>query len=365
MADADVLVAGGGPVGLAAAIEARLAGLSVMVVEPRPAPIDKACGEGLMPGAVHALARLGVEPAGRAFAGITYSDGRRSVSHRFALGPGLGVRRTVLHDALAKRAADLGVVVTAARVGEVETDGDGVTVRTTPSNGSSSQAIAALRGRWLIACDGLHSDVRRLLGLARPVTAARRYGTRRHFRVEPWSEFVEVHWTPHAEIYVTPVADDEIGVAVLGARGLDYESVIHEAPAVRRRIASAERASALRGAGPLLQRTSRRATGRVLLAGDASGYVDALTGEGIRLGLAQAQAAVEALVAERPDHYERIWRRLTRDYRLLTSALVGAAHRPALRRRIVPLACRLPRFYGAIVDRLAGGVPIPEIRREA
>lgn len=349
-----MLVAGGGPVGLAAAIEARLAGLSVMVVEPRPAPIDKACGEGLMPGAVHALARLGVEPPGRAFAGITYSDGRRSVSHRFALGPGLGVRRTVLHDALTKRAADLGVVVMAARVAQVESSRYGVTVRTTPAaNGMSSQATAPLHGSWLLACDGLHSDVRRLLGLAQPVAAARRFGMRRHFRVEPWSEFVEVHWTPHAEIYVTPVADDEIGVAVLGARGLDYGSVIDEAPAVQRRIASAEPVSPLRGAGPLLQRTSRRTAGRVLLAGDASGYVDALTGEGIRLGLAQAGAAVEAIVTGRADRYERAWRRLTRDYRVLTSALVGAAERPALRRRIVPLASRLPRLYGAIVDRLA------------
>ena len=61
-ADVDVLVVGGGPVGLAAAIEARLAGLSVVVVEPRVGAIDKACGEGLMPGTLTALARVGVDP---------------------------------------------------------------------------------------------------------------------------------------------------------------------------------------------------------------------------------------------------------------------------------------------------------------
>lgn len=355
MADTDVIIAGGGPVGLAAAIEARLAGLSVVVVEPRPGPIDKACGEGLMPGAVNALARLGVEPPGRAFAGITYVDGHRSVSHRFDLGPGLGVRRTVLHDALAKRAADLGVVVTAARVAQVEAGEDGVTVRTTPAaNGTSSESPASLHGSWLLACDGLHSDVRRLLGLAQPVTAARRFGLVRHFRIEPWSEFVEVHWTPTAEIYVTPVATDEVGIAVLGGRGIDYSAVIAQAPAVRRRLASAEPVGTMRGAGPLLQRTNQRTRGRVLLVGDAAGYVDALTGEGIRLGLAQAQAAVAAAVAEHPADYEHAWYRLTRNYRLLTSALVGAADRPVLRRRIVPLATRLPRVYGTIVDRLAG-----------
>lgn len=340
--DADVLVAGGGPVGLAAAIEACLAGLSVIVVEPRTGPIDKACGEGLMPGAVRALERLGVAPEGYPFAGISYLDANRSVSHRFRAGPGLGVRRTVLHDALAERAAELGVVVAAGRVTQVEQDQEGVTVD------------GALRGTWLLACDGLHSDIRRTAGLARTRRGDRRYGVRRHFRIAPWSEFVEVHWTPHAEIYVTPVADDEVGVAVLGGRGLSYDAVVAEAPAAKSRLATAEVASTARGAGPLLQRTDRRTAGRVLLVGDAAGYVDALTGEGIRLGLAQARAAVAAILAGRPDHYERDWSRLTRDYRWLTSSLVGAATRPALRRQIVPLAVRAPRLFGTIVDRLAG-----------
>ena len=89
----DLLIAGGGPVGLAAAIEARLLGLTVAVIEPRNAPIDKACGEGLMPGAVSLLAGLGVQPVGHPFAGIGYYQAAASrvpkvpvslgVEHRF------------------------------------------------------------------------------------------------------------------------------------------------------------------------------------------------------------------------------------------------------------------------------------------
>jgi flavin-dependent dehydrogenase len=119
-------------------------------------------------------------------------------------------------------------------------------------------------------------------------------------------------------------------------------------------LAGAEPVSELRGAGPLLQRAARRVSGRVLLVGDAAGYVDALTGEGIRLGLAQAHAAVSAIAAENPKRYESDWRQITRDYRLLTGGLLAASRRPAIRHRIVPLADRLPRMYGAIVDRLAG-----------
>ena len=71
----DVLVVGGGPVGLAAAIHCTLAGLSVTVAEPRAAPVDKACGEGVMPAAVRRLAALGVTPDGHPLRGIRYLDG--------------------------------------------------------------------------------------------------------------------------------------------------------------------------------------------------------------------------------------------------------------------------------------------------
>ena len=340
MTQVDVLVAGGGPVGLAAAVEARLAGLSVVVYEPRAIPVDKACGEGLMPAAVLALDRLGVNPHGRPFTGIRYVEGEHSVEHTFRAGPGLGVRRTELHRALAVRAADLGIDVVQQRVEAVHEHDGRVSIPGGP--------LAS----WLFACDGLHSGLRRQLGLAGQPRPVARYGLRRHFRVRPWSHVVEVHWTLAGEVYVTPVDRELVGVAVLSTRGSNYDAVVRQASVLSKRLAGAVPVSELRGAGPLWQQTSRRTCGRVLLVGDASGYVDALTGEGIRLGLAQARAAVDAVVTGRPDDYERAWRRLSRDYRLLTSVLVSAAVRPAVRRRIVPLAVRWPRVYGALVERV-------------
>ncbi len=164
---------------------------------------------------------------------------------------------------------------------------------------------------------------------------------------------MEVHWTPDAEIYVTPVAADQVGVAVLGGSSADYDAVIRST-VVADRVADAEPVSGLRGAGPLRQRAAHRVSGRVLLVGDAAGYIDALTGEGIRLGLAQARAAIDAIMADDPGRYDLLWRRITRDYRILTSALLAAGRQPRLRREIVPLARRMPRLYGGLVDRLAG-----------
>src|SRR3546814_17712409 len=107
-----------------------------------------------------------------------------------------------------------------------------------------------------------------------------------------------------------------------------------------------------RGAGPFRQRTRARTAGRVLLVGDASGYVDALTGEGLRVGFAQASAAIGAIVAADPARYEREWRGVTRDFRILTAGLVAWAGSP-LRGGTVPAAARAPEPVGAVVERLA------------
>ena len=337
--DVDLIVAGGGPVGLAAAIEARLAGLTVVVVEPRADVIDKACGEGLMPGAVPLLARLGVDPPGMPLRGVSYRSGSHRADHRFSVGEGRGVRRTTLHAALAARASELGVEHQTDKVAQITQDATGVNA-------------AGLRGRWMFGCDGLHSRVRREIGVELPPgRRGRRYGVRQHFEVAPWSDLIEVHWSRRVEAYVTPVADDTVGIALLGRPGLDFAAELAAIPALAF-LGEAMPASSLRGAGALRQRTSRRHVGRVLLVGDASGYVDAITGEGLRLGFAQARAAVDAVVHGRPGGYEDAWTTISRDFRVLTTGLVGLASSP-LRPAIVPLAHALPRAYGGIVDRLA------------
>ncbi|MDQ1609702.1 MAG: hypothetical protein QOE16_2434 [Microbacteriaceae bacterium] len=345
-ADVGVLIVGGGPVGLAAAIEARLAGLDVTIIEPRQGSIDKACGEGLMPGAVHALERLGVQPVGHDFAGIAYVSGTLRVEHAFRSGTGRGVRRTVLHEALFRRAGELGVTWIAGKVAGLEQGDAGVT--------ATGVGFPPIRADWVVGCDGLHSTVRRLAGLAgREVTGERRrFGIRRHFRVAPWTDLVEVHWTPEVEAYVTPVDAGTVGVALLGPRYLDFTSTLTRVPGLADRLDGADVASTVRGAGPLRQRTKRRTAGRVLLAGDASGYVDALTGEGLRVGFTQAAAAIRSIVGGDAQAYEREWMRATRDFRVLTSGLVAAARSP-LRSRVVPAAVASPSLFGMIVERLA------------
>ena len=173
----------------------------------------------------------------------------------------------------------------------------------------------------------------------------------------PWSDFVEVHWSPHAEAYVTPVDDDLVGVAILTGRGDGFDEALADFPVLRERLVG-ER-TRVRGAGPLRQRVRARAAGRVLLVGDAAGYVDALTGEGIALGLAQARAAVTCLAADRPGDYERQARRIGLRQEVLTHALLLATGSQVLRRRLVPAAERLPWVFSTAVNQLARPIEVP------
>jgi flavin-dependent dehydrogenase len=207
---------------------------------------------------------------------------------------------------------------------------------------------AGVRAKWLVAADGLHSPVRRALGIKATAGMPRRHGVRWHFKVPAWSEFVEVHWSHWGEAYVTPVEPDLVGVAILSGGRPDLAWF----PWLAQHLAGANRGRP-RGCGPLRQVVSRRVAGRVLLVGDAAGYEDALTGEGISLAVKQAAAAVDAIVNDAPSSYEAAWHRVTRNYRLLTRALVLASAPPVARRAIVPACTMLPAVFERAVNTLA------------
>lgn len=335
----DLLVAGGGPAGLATAIHAARSGLESVVIDRRPGPIDKACGEGLMPHTVEQLRNIGVPLRGKEFRGITYLDSRRSVEARFRSGPGLGVRRTVLHQALHDTAAAYGVRIVQGEIGAISQDG-------------TSVRCGELRARYLAAADGLHSPIRRSLGLNLPARGRRRWGIRRHYRVAPWTDTVQVYWAHETEAYVTPVADDTVGVAILTSRQGRFADQLAQFPALAARLDTAEHGRE-RAAGPLRQRVRTRVAGRVMLVGDAAGYVDALTGEGLGIAFGGAELAVTCALTDAPEDYDRQWRAMSRRYRLLTAGLLEASGLRPLRAAIVPAATALPAVFGKIVNLLA------------
>ena len=265
----DLLVAGGGPAGLATALYGARAGLEVAVVERRNGVLDKACGEGMMPHTLVHLDRLNVTTTGRPLRGITYVKGGRRVDVTFRAGPGRGVRRTVLYTALWHAVEAAGVKLVHGELGEVTQDAESV-------------CAGGFQARYLAAADGLHARIRKALGLAQPAPGRRRWGIRRHVEIAPWTDSVEVHWAPDTEAYVTPVADDCVGIAILSATRGGFDNHFEAFGELQDRVRGHAHGQD-RAAGPLRQKVRTRAAGRVLLVGDAAGYIDALTGEGMGL----------------------------------------------------------------------------------
>lgn len=343
----DVAVVGGGPVGLAAALECRARGLSVAVFERTPgADVDKACGEGLMPRAVRFLERHGAFRRLSAadcspFTGIRYVSDDGVVAEGLLPGAGgLGVRRLALRRALRDAAFDAGVKLH-----------EGCTVErfaVSPGDVALETDAGAVEARLLVGADGLHSRVRTGAGLAvKAREAAPRYGLRAHFAHAPWTDKVEVHFAAGAEAYVTPVGTQRVGLAFLfsreGGEATRFESLLARFPALAERLSTAPRDSEVRGAGPLRQQVSAVVADRVALVGDAAGYVDAVTGEGLMLGFEAAEAlgrnVLTALREEASaaslEGYAREFRRAYRRYQLLTEGLLGIAARPRLRRAVL------------------------------
>ena len=345
-----VVIAGGGPTGLAAAIQARLAGLEVIVIDAKTPPIDKACGEGLMPSGVEALRSLGIQELEFVpFRGIRYVQEDRPDSSiaegLFGAGEGWGIRRLELHNALVQRAEELGASLRwGVRVTGLE-------------EGGLMTSDGLIEGDWIIGADGLNSSIRKWAGLEGKPTKIRRYGLRRHYSRPAWSDRVEVYWADGCEAYVTPTSPDTIGVAILWDRERHKPSPsdpLAPFPSLKKHLGEAPFASISRGAGPLHRATSAVQNGRIFLIGDAAGYVDAITGEGLALGLNQAKAAIDCILHRRPKSYSKQYRSLTKHSFFITRMVRWLSFHSPFRRRFIQGLSGDPALFGTGLDVMDG-----------
>ena len=324
---ADLVIAGGGPAGLCTAIAAGLRGLQVTVLDRARPPLDKACGEGLMPDGVAVLERLGVDFRGvdsHQFRGVRYIDDHLSAEGIFPNNPGLGIRRTELLRALRSRAEEVGAELRW-----------GVQIRGMSAGGFETNS-GSVRGRWSVGADGRASRIRSWSGLNGRSARRRRFGVRRHFELELWSNLVEVHWADGREAYVTPVGERMVGVALLWSGGTaSFDELLESFPRLQRRLANAKIMSKDRGAGPLEQRCRAVVNGNLALVGDASGYLDAITGEGLALSFHQAEGLVEAIAAGDLRRYTDGHRIIVRYPNAITRLLLLIERHPRLRRRVM------------------------------
>ena len=368
----DVFISGGGPAGLACAIACALKGLSVEVADGMVPPIDKACGEGLMPDTIAALTDLGVDLAaaesspfrGIRFLGIDRAGNPVSTQALFSESEpgvrGLGMRRPLLHQLLLDRATALGVrfswqtVVQGIQVLELQ-PGQGTTRSVVRTNRHT------IRPRYIIGADGHQSRIRAWAGLDRASISARRIGLRQHFTLNPriQSDLVEVYWSNNGQAYITPISPTEICVAFVARKKFpSVQQALNQFPQLQQRLQSATPGNTPRGAITFSRKLHRVTRGNVALIGDASGSVDAVTGEGLGLCFRQAIALGEALCTGDLAHYQREHTRLRRMPHFMAQTMLLLDQSSQLRTRALKALERRPQIFQQLLRVHIGHAPV-------
>ncbi len=302
-----------------------------------------------MPDSLAALRGLGVTIASAdsyPFRGIRFLGQGTRVDASFPSGCGIGVRRTVLHQRLASHAEAAGAVLAWGR-------------RVTDL--SEDRAVVGgeeIRFRWIVGADGERSKVRRWAGLDSHRRNSRRFGFRRHYRMAPWTDCMEIYWGEKRQIYVTPIAPGEVCVALISRDShLRLEEALAGFPVLRRRLLRATPSTEERGAVSATRRLHCVATGRVALIGDASGSVDAISGEGLCLAFRQAVPLARSLAGGDLRAYEREHASLMRRPAWMAGLMLSLDRYPRLRGAVLPALAARPNLFAKLLAMHVGELP--------
>jgi flavin-dependent dehydrogenase len=269
-----------------------------------------------------------------------------NVDARFPGGAcGLGIRRTALHGLMVQRAASLGVNLWWKTV-------------VTGISGGVQLGSDIVRARWIIGADGAGSRVRRWAGLDVRRKRGARFAFRRHYRIAPWADRVEVHWDKHCQVYVTPVSSEQIGLALL-SRDPQFriEEALQRFPELRSRLAAADEITEERGASTANSGLPRVYRKNVVLVGDASGTVDAISGEGLSLSFRQATELASGLAQGGAlAAYQQQHRRMALRPRTMARLLLALDGRPKLQRKVFQVFCSRPEIFQRLLALHVGAV---------
>ena len=371
----EVVVVGGSLAGTATAYHLARAGRRVLLLERSETHHRKACGEGLFPRGVEELRRLGlldlILPHGALLSGIRFHAGLTHVEAPFGTGAvrGLGIQRTELDPRMLALAQTAGV--------EVRT---GVAVQGLVIGGGAVTGVRTIDGdipaEVVVGADGIGSRLRTQAGLAGRRRSGR-YGISTHVRLahDPGS-VVDISFHDGYEVYITPVGGRVVNVAVLVRKRLLgrvrgdlrgwFQTVLAGHPAFD---STAELIDAPVAAGPFGARCLRPWRRNLVLVGDAAGFLDAISGEGMSVTLASARdcaAAVDDYLSHRDEQafrrYSAQRRSLVRNSDLLARVSLALAAWPPIARLAVRHMAHRPESFGRLVAISAGELPLRALR---
>jgi 2-polyprenyl-6-methoxyphenol hydroxylase-like FAD-dependent oxidoreductase len=221
--------------------------------------------------------------------------------------------------------------------------------------GTDVTALDAIRARWIVGADGGLSRVRQWADLEASTRHSVRFGFRRHYRMAPWSEYMEIHWSPRGQLYITPVGPEELCVVLISSDPhYRLEAALPQFPKVAARLAEAAWDGSERGGASVTRRLRSVSRGNVALIGDASGSVDAVTGEGLCLLFQQAAALASALAAGDLALYRKEHRRIGRRPAFMADFMLLLDGRDRFRKRVLRAFAAQPELFGGMLAAHVG-----------
>jgi flavin-dependent dehydrogenase len=307
----DILIVGAGPAGSSLATRVARRGYDVALLDKKRFPRAKPCGEFLSPECAPLLTELGAlervtARAGRPVRGMRlYGYGHRTAGTFAAIGSsrvphaigGYAIAREILDAELLEIARGSGVAVLEGVACHGLLRDRGAVVGVVASD--AGRAPFALRARWTVGADGVRSLVARELGVQRRIPSLDKFALTTHFDGVPASETAELHVFSGGYFAAAPIGPATLSLNLvvdrsrLRARNGSWDEFLADhlarAPELAQRLADARRVSPVRGVGPLAHRTTAQVFDGAALVGDACGYVDPMTGEGIWFALRTAK----------------------------------------------------------------------------
>ncbi len=327
-----VVIIGGGPCGLVAAILLSKIIKEVVVLEKEKFPVDKVCGEGLMPRAVDFLKDENILDQNFLndknnyyyFEGINFAHQNICLEGKFPKNSrGMGIKRTVLSQLLFNKARDSGVVIkTSSKVVDIKTGvRPFVTFMTEQSVSNNSNVMSIIEADLVLLCDGHSSLLKQKLEIKRQLLYPQilkrkgefplRLGAREHYTIRPWSNKVEVLWGDGIEAYITPLSSDKIGITWLfNAKqmkpGSDSEIFLKYFPSLKEKLKNAISLNDFLVFGPMGLKSNRGSLGKICLLGDSFSFYDGITGEGLASAFNECQLLLKALKEYQNDKIKNI-----------------------------------------------------------
>lgn len=312
MEDYDAIVVGAGPAGSASAALLARQGFSVLLLDRAAFPRDKACGEYTSPQTEKVLQRLGALDAVMSAGARRLPQMRvisphgRSVSLNYSQGDPFGPHvlatpRRILDATLVEHARRSGAEVRERTKVEAVTmrDGKASGILIRKKDGTTHEE----RARLIVGADGIHSVVVRSLGLQAPLKWPRNLGMIAHYTgyngLDSWGE---MHVSHRGYAGLAPQSDGLLNVGLVmpehkitqmpqkGAVAR-FEAFANSFPGVKNCLQGAQRTDSIRGVGPIGARVKRTSGPGYLLVGDAAGFFDPFTGEGVHKALRGAELA--------------------------------------------------------------------------